>query len=372
MSSDREVEALYRGWLNRVPSGAEVSWWARQFGDGVDNNEMYRFYQAALPEIRGSVARDQVAAVSVGGLYRLFLDRDPEPTGRDYWLNRFGAEVAEADLVVFRGEAALERPSGSSVGATFGGAGNDTLDLASGSSRNFASGGLGDDTLIGTASIDFLVGGAGNDSLLGGAGDDSLVGGAGNDVLSGGAGIDAILLNELTSGADTVVIEAVSLADADIVSGFDAGTDRLDYNGPLTLTGGVTAVAGTTLAAALAADPAAEVFIVQNNVADTDFNQQGTFFAAMFPATARSLANDYAGLEARLLAADGALGLEVAGLDAAVAVGEQVLLVLDDGMASVVLRYTAQAGDADVITAGELDLVALLTNTPQMGVADFI
>ena len=138
------------------------------------------------------------------------------------------------------------------------------------------------------------------------------------------------------------------------------------------LSGGVTAVAGTTLAAALAADPAAEVFIVQNNVADTDFNQQGTFFAAMFPATARSLANDYAGLEARLLAADGVLGLEVAGLDAAVAVGEQVLLVLDDGMASVVLRYTALAGDADVITAGELDLVALLTNTPQMGVADFI
>jgi 16S rRNA (guanine966-N2)-methyltransferase len=59
-------------------------------------------------------------------------------------------------------------------------------------------------------------------------------------------------------------------------------------------------------------------------------------------------------------------------LDAAVAVGEQVLLVLDDGMASVVLRYTAQAGDADVVLAAELDLVAVLTNTAQMGVADFV
>ena len=372
MSSDRDVEALYRGWLQRVPSAAEVAWWAREFGDSMDSAELYRFYRGALPEVRSNYARDQVAAVSVGALYRLFLDRDPEPAGRDNWFRRFGSELADADLVLFRGEAALERPSGSQVAVRFGGQGSDLIDLSASSTGGFASGGLGDDTLIGSDFADFLVGGAGNDSLEGGAGADSLVGGADNDTLAGGAGIDALLLNEGVSGADTVVSTALGIADADIVSGFDAGVDRFDYNGPLTLSGGVTAVAGTTLAAALAADPAAEVFIVQNNVADTDFNQQGTFFAAMFPATARSLANDYAGLEARLLAADGVLGLEVAGLDAAGPVGEQVLLVLDDGMASVVLRYIALAGDADVITAGELDLVALLTNTPQMGVADFI
>jgi len=49
-----------------------------------------------------------------------------------------------------------------------------------------------------------------------------------------------------------------------------------------------------------------------------------------------------------------------------------VLLVLDDGMASVVLHYTAQVGSADVVLAAELDLVAVLTNTAQMDVADFV
>ena len=373
MSSNQQIEARYPGWLNREPSGVEVAWWAREFGDDMDLNETYRFYQGALPEIRASYARDhQLAAVSVGALYRLFLDRDPEPAGRDHWLRRFGAELADADLVVFRGEAALERPSGSSVGVRFGGQGNDTIDLAAGSERNFASGGLGDDTLTGSATIDFLAGGAGNDSILGGAGDDSLVGSPGNDTLAGGAGIDTVLLNELLSGADTVVSEALGIADADIVAGFDTGTDRFDYNGGLTLTGGVTAVSGVTLAGALAADPAAEVLIVTGNIADNGPNLQGLYCAAMFASSARSLASDYAAFEAQLLAPGGALGAAVAGLDAAVAVGEQVLLVLDDGMASVVLRYTAQAGDADVVLAAELDLVAVLTNTAQMGVADFV
>jgi len=372
MSSDREVEALYRGWLNRVPSSVEVSWWAREFGDGIDINEMYRFYRGALPEIRANFASDQVAAVSVGALYRLFLDRDPEPSGRDYWLNRFGADLTEADLVVFRGEAALERPSGSAVGVDLGGQGNDLIDLSSSTDRNFASGGQGDDTIIGSAATDFLVGGAGNDSLVGSAGDDSLVGGAGNDTLAGGGGIDAILLNETASGVDTVVSEAGGVSDADIVSGFVAGVDRFDYNGALTLIGGITAVAGTTLVAALAADPTAEVFIVTADVADNGANLQGLYFAAMFPATARSLAADYAGLELWLLASGGGLHGAVDGLDAAVAVGEQAPLVLDDGMASVVLRYTAQTGEADVITADEVELVASFTNTAQMGVADFV
>ena len=372
MSSDREVEALYRGWLNRVPSGTEVSWWARDFGDGVDINEMYRFYRGALPEIRANFASDQIASVSVGALYRLFLDRDPEPAGRDYWLDRFGADLTEADLVVFRGEAALERPSGSRVGVDLGGQGDDLIDLSSSTDRNFASGGQGDDTIIGSAATDFLVGGAGNDSLLGAAGDDSLVGGAGNDTLAGGGGIDVILLNETAPGVDTVVSEAGGVSDADIVSGFVAGVDRFDYNGALTLNGAVTAVSGGTLADALAADPSAEVFIVTADVADNGANLQGLYFAAMFPATARSLPTDYAGLESWLLASGGALHGAVAGLDAAVAVGEQVLLVLDDGMASVVLRYTAQTGEADVIAANEVELVASLTNTAQMGVLDFI
>jgi len=372
MSSDREVEALYRGWLNRVPSGTEVSWWARDFGDSVDINEMYRFYRGALPEIRANFASDQIAAVSVGALYRLFLDRDPEPAGRDYWLNRFGADLTEADLVVFRGEAALERPSGSRVGVDLGGQGDDLIDLSSSTDRNFASGGQGDDTIIGTAATDFLVGGAGNDSLLGAAGDDSLVGGVGNDTLAGGGGIDVILLNETASGVDTVVSEAGGVSDADIVSGFVAGVDRFDYNGALALNGPVTAVSGVTLADALVADPSAEVFIVTADIADNRANLQGLYLAAMFPATARSLPADYAGLESWLLASGGALHGAVDGLDPAVGVGEQVLLVLDDGMASVVLRYTAQTGEADVIVANEVELVASLTNTAQMGVSDFI
>lgn len=219
--------------------------------------------------------------MSVGALYRLFLDPDPEPVGRDHWLARFGDELDDLDLAVFRGAAALERPSGSSVWVRFGGQGKDTL--------------------------------------------------------AGGGGID-----------------------------------RFDYNGALTLTGGFNAVAGATLAAALDTDPAAEVFIVTSNIADNGFNVQGLYCAAMFPSSARTLLGDYAAFEAQLLASGGALGAAVAGLDAAVAASEQVLFVLDDGMASVVLRYAAQAGLADRVLSGELDLVGLFTNMAQMGAADFV
>ncbi|MBN8542831.1 MAG: hypothetical protein J0M34_01035 [Alphaproteobacteria bacterium] len=87
------------------------------------------------------------------------------------------------------------------------------------------------DTLIGGNNNDYLRGYGGNDSIDGGAGNDELDGSDGNDTIIGGAGADS-----LTGGAgiDTFVFAALSdstNASFDTISGFTAGTDKIDVRG---------------------------------------------------------------------------------------------------------------------------------------------
>ncbi len=70
--------------------------------------------------------------------------------------------------------------------------------------------------LSGTALDDVLAGGGGSDTLSGGAGDDVLIDGGASDTLTGGA------------GADLFVLEADGQADT--ISDFEPGTDRLDLS----------------------------------------------------------------------------------------------------------------------------------------------
>jgi Ca2+-binding RTX toxin-like protein len=83
----------------------------------------------------------------------------------------------------------------------------------------------GNDTLAGDGGNDHLYGGAGNDRLEGGNGGDKLLGEAGNDLLIGGAGNDWM---DGGAGADTFVFARGS--QADIVSGFQIGSDKLDLS----------------------------------------------------------------------------------------------------------------------------------------------
>lgn len=67
----------------------------------------------------------------------------------------------------------------------------------------------------GTAAANTLTGTPGDDRLNGAGGNDTLTGGSGNDLLTGGA------------GADRFVFRETALADADRISDFVHGTDRI-------------------------------------------------------------------------------------------------------------------------------------------------
>lgn len=73
------------------------------------------------------------------------------------------------------------------------------------------------DTLTGSTGTDMLIGGAGSDRISGGAGDDIITDGAGRDTLTGGAGADVFIL-----AAD---------GQADVITDFTVGTDRIDLAG---------------------------------------------------------------------------------------------------------------------------------------------
>jgi Ca2+-binding RTX toxin-like protein len=107
----------------------------------------------------------------------------------------------------------------------------------------------GDDTLIGGAGNDLFFGegtqfgapvdtfGTGNDSIFGGGGNDTLFGNDGNDTLDGGLGNDRlgsgfVADNEGSEGNDTFMFTvAPGTANADVVTDFDSGADRIVLDG---------------------------------------------------------------------------------------------------------------------------------------------
>ena len=106
--------------------------------------------------------------------------------------------------------------------------GNDGANtLMGGGGDDMLTGGGGDDMLMGGEGDDTLTGGDGDDMLMGGAGDDTLTGGNNNDTLNGGAGDD-----NLTGGGgdDTFVFSPEDGNADDIITGFDAGNDKIDLS----------------------------------------------------------------------------------------------------------------------------------------------
>ena len=92
------------------------------------------------------------------------------------------------------------------------------------------------ETLTGTSGADNLKGGDGADVLRGEAGNDTLSGGLGNDTLSGGRGADV-----LTGGAghDLFLVSgpvSTNAADADRITDFTHGEDRISFGDHLNLT----------------------------------------------------------------------------------------------------------------------------------------
>ena len=109
-----------------------------------------------------------------------------------------------------------------------GGDGNDSINGWKG--HDTLIGGDGDDTITGDggsgyAGNDILFGNAGNDDLLGRGGNDQIDGGTGSDTITTGPGLDKIILR-IGDGGNT-------LSDADIITDFTDGSDKLRLDGGL-------------------------------------------------------------------------------------------------------------------------------------------
>ena len=100
----------------------------------------------------------------------------------------------------------------------YGGAGNDTLTGDVMWTQQVESEGNG-----GNPGNDILYGQAGDDILIGNSGNDTLDGGAGTDTLTGGNGIDYFVIRTTDGGS--------SISDADVITDFTDGTDRIGMSG---------------------------------------------------------------------------------------------------------------------------------------------
>lgn len=193
-------------------------------GDGTANewdNTRLILRDAAgniIREVTGSVTTITHVATTNGPL---FVDV------RGYDTTDWGGYVltSVSDAPTLTGTAAADRLQGG-AGATVmnGNAGNDWLDGGIGNDRIFGS--TGDDRLFGNADNDRLYGGAGKDRLLGGSGADTLEGEAGNDTLTGGAGSDQFLFRPTSN--------------ADVITDFQDGADRIRIIGGPSGIGGLT------------------------------------------------------------------------------------------------------------------------------------
>jgi hypothetical protein len=251
--------------------------------------------------------------------------------------------------------------------------------------------GSGNDTVTATGVVangetQIINGGAGNDTInsgnLAAGGILTINGDAGSDTISyngantgasvhnvnGGAGIDFITLGQHAGTLDDVISTVTATADADEVTGFVTTTDDFDYNGTVlndTATT-ITAVANATLAGGLAADADATVYIVTTaltGAAATDMT------ALVAESTVAGVLTDYATFEASLVAQLGT----ITALDSTLSASESVLLNVDDGTNSVILRVTnTDTTVANTLTVDELELVAVMVAADDLVVGDFI
>lgn len=241
--------------------------------------------------------------------------------------------------------------------------------VASGQSQ-IINGGAGNDTITAGIIID-----GGSVTFNGDAGSDTLstaamtgATGASTAFVNGGAGLDFITLDASAGNSVDVVSTATGVADADEVTAFTTTVDDFDYNGTL-LNGSTTTVSVTsnaTLAGGIAAGNTSTVYIVTTALT----GQAATDMTALVAeSTVAGITADYATFEASLATALGT----ITGLDSILGTTETVLLNIDDGTNSVILKVTnTDTSTANTLTAAELDLVAVMVGADDLVAGDFI
>ena len=113
----------------------------------------------------------------------------------------------------------------------YGGKQSDFLEGNSGQDSIF--GDLDNDTINGGEGDDFLVGGKGSDAISGNSGNDVLSGDRDTDILIGGDGADIFVLRRYAEADPNRTSGGVSLANADAIADFAAGTDLIGLAGGL-------------------------------------------------------------------------------------------------------------------------------------------
>ena len=253
---------------------------------------------------------------------------------------------------------------------TFG-SGNDTITTGVvASSTQTINGGAGNDTMtagiITTAGVLQLNGDAGSDTITVAAMTGATT--ASSATINGGTGVDFITLDANSGNSVDVVSTATTLTDADKITGFTTTVDDFDYDGALVNDAAttITAVSNATLAGGIAADVDATVYIISTAVTDA----AATDMAALVAATTTSaITSTYATFETSLATLLGT----ISGLDAALGTTETVLLNVDDGSNSVILKVTnTDTSTANTLTAAELDLVAIMVGADDLVIGDFI
>jgi Ca2+-binding RTX toxin-like protein len=276
-------------------------------------------------------------------------DRIHGGNGNDSILGSTGADVLEGD------------------------AGNDTLD--GGADNDTVYGGTGNDSMLGGTGADYLSGDAGNDILSGGLGlFDNLQGGTGNDTLIAGGGdplasyYDSGSGDKLTGddysdpGADVFRFEATAgygvtsgggsfgsrFVTGDQITDFGAG-DTIQFARALVGDGdallenvALKAAAGGTFA------KTAEMVIVQANMSELIYasgNYWDSFSASVVVA-------------------------QIGNADAAFALGDKRLFVVDDGNDSAIFQFTSAGADA-VVSDAELELIAVVNDVSTLSSTDF-
>ncbi|MDL5057788.1 M10 family metallopeptidase C-terminal domain-containing protein [Geitlerinema calcuttense] len=127
----------------------------------------------------------------------------------------------------------------------YGGKDNDTIYGNRGNDTLF--GNEGDDVIYGGKGNDLIYGGKGNDRLFGDLGDDTLYGDLGSDTMTGGEGRDLFVVGRRATGTTG----SPSLANADYITDFTDGEDRIGLQGltfnQLEITAGTGQFAGSAI-----------------------------------------------------------------------------------------------------------------------------
>lgn len=320
--------------------------------------------------------------------------------------------------------------SDTSANLLTGGAGADTLTgsggndtLSGGSENDFLTGNAGNDSLSGGDGADNLYGGDGADTLDGGADNDSLTGDAANDSLSGGDGADNLFGDD---GADTLN----GGAGNDLLYG-GAGDDIL-YAGLATISTYAYSGSGDTLngdgyssangkdifrfetTAAFASQPVetgtawngttyvpvmTDRFNTGHFINDFNLLEDKIQFAASMTGDGDALLENVAmkvasggtfAKTAEMVIVQADLSMDfsyswggswnpiyasevvtaIGQADAAFAIGDKRLFVVDDGISSALFQFTSADADATV-SAAELKLIGVVDGQASLTSSDF-